>query len=252
MKKALVILSGGQDSTTCLYWAMKTYQSENVMALTFDYGQRHRVEIDAARRIASNAGIYHEVVEVESLLSSTSPLTSDNKLHEYLDYASMLDIVGDRIEDTFVPMRNAFFLVMAVNRAIAWGCTNVVIGVSEADTANYPDCTREFLVVFEDMAYRATRRGIRVIAPLSNLNKADTVRLAKDLGSACWRALAYTHTSYAGEYPPVSMNHANILRARGFEEAGFADPLVVRAINEGLMPIPATANYDYLRGSIDE
>lgn len=249
-KRALVVLSGGQDSTTCLFWAKQNY--EQVYAITFDYGQRHRIEIDAAITVAGMAAIgdNHEIVYIHDCLISTSPLTSDAKLEQYENFSQMDRVIGDRVELTFVPMRNMLFLTIAMNRAVALGQgTDVITGICQADNANYPDCTEAFRRAFEqaaDQALQATpdpeNPVCRVVAPFIFMSKAEMVALARDL-PGCWHALAYSHTSYDGKYPPVDMNHSNVLRAQGFEEAGLPDPLVLRAVYEGLMSYPNTPNY---------
>ncbi len=136
MRKALVILSGGQDSTTCLFWALQNF--EEVHCITFDYGQRHRIEIDAACKVAQLAGCgdRHEIVTIPNILVSSSPLTSGNELEQYTDAESMDAIIGDRREKTFVPMRNALFLTIAANRAQALGITHIITGVGQMDNAN--------------------------------------------------------------------------------------------------------------------
>lgn len=249
--KALVVLSGGQDSTTVLFWAKQRFSE--IHTITFDYGQRHKIEIESARKVSSMAGAYsHEVVEVKGDLKSISPLTSNNELDRYVDHASMVEEVGDRIEKTFVPMRNFLFFTIAANRAIALGCGDIVTGICEEDNANYPDCTGTFLRFFQAAVNLSLgvnddpRKELIFHAPLLHASKAATVRLARDL-PGCWEALAYTHTSYDGKYPPTDMNHSNILRAKGFEIAGLPDPLVLRAHSEGLMDLPSTRNYDLAR-----
>ena len=253
-KSALVILSGGQDSTTCLFWAKNNF--EVVHAITFDYGQRHAIEIESARRVAEMAKVAsHEVVRIPGLLLSTSPLTSDQELDRYASAEAMAAEVGDRIEKTFVPMRNTLFFVIAMNRAVALGCDDLVTGICEEDNANYPDCTGEFRDQFERLANQSLgtlvhgwlreRKRYTVHAPLLTLDKSETVKLALRL-PGCWEALAYTHTSYDGKYPPTDMNHSNVLRAFGFERAGLPDPLVVRAWREGLMELPTTKNYSFV------
>lgn len=249
---ALVVLSGGQDSTTCLYWAKAVFG--RVHAITFDYGQRHAIEIEAAAKVASMAGVTHEIVSLPAgVLAGTSPLTSaDHELERYADAGQMEAVIGDRREATFVPMRNALFLTIAANRAEVLGIPNVVIGVCQMDNANYDDCRAVFVEAAEDYVNKALghdHRGtarIRIVAPLMLLSKAETVHLAREL-PGCWEALAYTHTSYDGRYPPTDMNHANVLRADGFERAGLPDPLVLRAWSERVMNLPATANYDGVR-----
>lgn len=245
--KALVVLSGGQDSTTCLFWA-KAQGFDEIHAVTFDYGQRHAIEIEAAITVANMAGCSsHEVIRVPDILRSTSPLTSGAELEQYENAEEMATIIGERVEKTFVPMRNTLFLTIAVNRAIDLGCFTVVTGICEEDNANYPDCTERFRGNFEYLSNISLGlpedRRIKVVAPLMWRDKCATVQLAKQL-PGCWEAMAYTHTSYDGKYPPTDMNHANVLRAKGFEEAGLPDPLVIRAFEEGLMGLPNTKNYD--------
>jgi 7-cyano-7-deazaguanine synthase len=246
--KALVVFSGGQDSTTCLFWALKNFGEVHV--LTFDYGQRHRVEILAACMIADLAGVgeRHEVVKVRDVLVSTSPLTSPEvELEQYSDAQSL----PDGVEKTFVPMRNQFFLTIAANRAYALGCTHLVTGVCQEDSGGYPDCRQEFIDSFADTCNLGTFTGeeegilsnLTVHTPLMYLTKAESVRMAYE-DEKCWEALAFTHTAYDGKYPPTGHDHANLLREKGFTEAGLPDPLVLRAVNEGLMSLPDTANYE--------
>ncbi|MCX8501471.1 MAG: 7-cyano-7-deazaguanine synthase [Alphaproteobacteria bacterium] len=251
---ALVVFSGGQDSTTCLYLAKRDYAE--VHALSFDYGQRHSIEIEAARKIAKMAEVTsHEILQIGSnVLRSVSPLTSERPLEEYTDHETMVAKVGSRIEATFIPMRNALFFTIAFNRAVALGCQVIMTGISEADSANYPDCTVAFKTLMEKAAnqslgylnYANDPRKIDIVAPLVNFTKARSIELAASL-PGCFEALAYSHTSYDGLYPPTGMNHANVLRAQGFWEAGYGDPLVLRAVAEGLMELPKTSNYDRYR-----
>ena len=247
--KALVVLSGGQDSTTCLFWAKDWF--DEVHAITFDYAQRHRREIDAARKVAELAGVTsHAVVEVGPMLKGRSPLTNpDEELETYSSYAEMDGIIGDRVELTFVPMRNAFFLTLAANRAVAASIFDLVTGVCQQDNANYPDCRQTFIDA--QVAAINTALGIerfRIHTPLMNLTKAASIHLAKSMPGA-YEALAYSHTAYSGEYPPVTQDHASVLRAQGFIEAGEPDPLIVRAWREGLMELPSTNNYAQLRAA---
>src|SRR5581483_1461604 len=148
MSKAMVVLSGGQDSTTCLYWA-KNYFDE-IRAITFNYGQKHSVEVNCAEKIAEIAKVPHEIVHVPNILRSRSPLTDPNvPLETYSDYDSMDKIIGNRVELTFVPMRNAFFLTLAANRSLYYDMYNLVTGVCQMDRSNYPDCREEFITLQE-------------------------------------------------------------------------------------------------------
>ena len=253
-QKALVVLSGGQDSTTCLFWAKVMYPE--VHAITFDYGQRHRIEIESAVVVAEMAGVRsHEVISVgKDILHSTSPLVADTELEQYENPEQMEAVIGDRRELTFVPMRNALFLTIAANRAAALGGdVDIVTGVCQMDNANYDDCRQIFITAaglyIQTALGQDHRKGVgltSIVTPLMDLTKAETVSLAQEL-PGCMEALAYSHTSYDGKYPPTDMNHANVLRADGFAKAGVPDPLVVRAWREGLMELPETDNDFKLR-----
>jgi 7-cyano-7-deazaguanine synthase len=243
-EKCLVVLSGGQDSTTCLFWAKENYKQ--VSTITFNYGQKHSKEVYAAYRIAEMAGISnYRLVDVPDILKSKSPLLSSNPLEQYENYDQMDAVIGDRVELTFVPLRNPFFLLVATNHAISLGITDIITGVCASDNANYPDCTEDFIIAMETMIHAAMDdNSIRILTPLINLDKKRICQLGRNLGPQCLKALAYSHTSYDGKYPPTDMNHANVLRAKGFEEAGFPDPLVIRAYTDGLMDLPTTSNYN--------
>lgn len=225
----LVVLSGGQDSTTCLFWARERF--ERVCAVTFDYGQSHAIELESARKVAELAGVAdHETVKVGPLLRSTSPLLDANTpLDTYPDFETMERVVGKRVEATFVPMRNAFFLTLAANIAVAMGCRDLVTGVDEEDNANYPDCRESFIRSQQETINQALgTEDFRIHTPLIHLSKAQTVALAQSL-PGCMEAMAWTHTCYAGVFPPCGRCHSCVLRAHGFEEAGVEDPLLVRA-----------------------
>lgn len=246
--KALVVLSGGQDSTTCLFWAIQ--QGYDVHTITFDYGQKHKREIASAMKIALMAGIdfdKREIVKLgDNILAGTSPLTNKSaELEQYADHASL----PGGLEKTFVPMRNQLFLTVAANRAYVMGCNVLITGVCQEDSGGYPDCRASFISTLQNAINYGTFTGeagtlppLRILTPLMYLTKADSVRMALAL-PGCMEALAYSHTSYDGAYPPIGHDHATLLRAKGFEEAGVPDPLVVRAVGEGLMEMPKTDNY---------
>lgn len=249
---ALVVLSGGQDSVTCLFWAKQKFKE--VSAVSFDYGQKHAIELASACTVADMAKTPHEIVKVGPILGGRSPLTNpQEKLELYENYQQMDQVIGNRVELTFVPMRNSLFLTLAANRAVCKDITNIVTGVCQADNANYPDCRQTFLSAFEhtvNLSLGLEPHGedsLKFLAPLMNNSKPQTVKLATEL-PGCWEALAWSHTAYNGEYPPTSKDHASTLRAHGFEEAGFPDPLVVRAWFLGDMELPKTANYEKLIG----
>lgn len=253
MRRAIVVLSGGQDSTTCLFHAIKHY--DEVHAVTFDYGQRHRREIDAARFVAqlAGAGLTHELIVVPDILQGTSPLVNkESELEQYKDHHSL----PGGLEKTFVPMRNQFFLTVAANRAIVQNCDVLVTGVCQEDYGGYPDCRRVFIDALENAIRLGTAvdehdrfAEFEIDTPLMDLSKADSVQMALDL-KGCYGALGFSHTSYDGKYPPTGKDHATLLRAKGFEEAGVPDPLVVRAYWEGHMPLPETENYTEFKDAI--
>jgi 7-cyano-7-deazaguanine synthase len=248
MDGAVVVLSGGQDSTLCLYWAMERF--DPIIAITFDYGQSHLVEVAAAQQIAKWANADHYIIEVRDCLKSWSPLTDGSQpLETYSDFKEMSDIIGDRIEFTFVPLRNTLFLTIAANRAVYHGCKDLVTGVCQEDNANYPDCTRRFIdsmqwTVNESLGWIQSPPKFHIHTPLMHLSKAQSVREALKY-RGCYAALAYSHTAYSGEFPPVTQDHATVLRAHGFEEAGYPDPLIVRAYwLDKLDELPNTPNYE--------
>lgn len=255
LEGATVVFSGGQDSTTCLGWALK-YFSE-VACITFHYGQKHDIEIEAAARVIAffedktGRKIPHETMHLPSdTFLSTSPLVNrKEQLEVYDNHDQMESVIGNRVEKTFVPMRNAVFLMLAANRAVANGHASIVTGVCEADNANYPDCRWKFITSTEVAINNAlgldpygVRDRMQILTPLMRRTKSDTVTFALQLHHT-YAALAYSHTAYDGTYPPVSKDHASVLRAHGFEEADTPDPLVLRAVCEGLMELPDTSNY---------
>jgi 7-cyano-7-deazaguanine synthase len=249
-KNALVVLSGGQDSTVCLFWAKQQY--ETVHCISFDYNQRHRRELISACVISELAGNYeHDILRVSKhLLVSTSPLNSNTELDKYENFEAMQELVGSKIEKTFVPMRNVLFLTIAANRAAEIGNCDLVTGICQEDNANYPDCTEQFRYAMQNSINLALGTNIdnymRIQAPLMHKSKAETCRMSLDF-EGCYKALAYSHTSYDGCYPPTDNNHSNLLRAEGFLKAGIPDPLVVRAWFENKMKLPETSNYDSIR-----
>lgn len=243
---AVVVLSGGQDSSTCLYYAKTRF--DEVHAVTFDYGQRHKREVDAALYIGELAGVAsHEVIRLgDDILHGTSPLVDPQaELEQYEGHGAL----PGGLEKTFVPMRNQLFLTLAANRAYTKGIVHIYTGVCEEDYGGYPDCRSEFINTLELTCRLGTFTGepdtlpgLVIHTPLMTLTKEQTVHLAVRL-PGCYNALAYSHTSYDGAYPPTGKDHATLLRAKGFEAAGVPDPLILRAAWEGLMELPTTENY---------
>jgi 7-cyano-7-deazaguanine synthase len=147
-------------------------------------------------------------------------------------------------------MRNQLFLTLAANRAYVLGCNTLITGVGQEDFGGYPDCRQVFIDSFIQTSSFGTFTGtqgeletLRVLTPLMDLSKKQTIKLALNI-ERCYEALALTHTAYDGAYPPTGSDHATLLRAKGFEEAGIPDPLILRAHYEGLLPdLPETENY---------
>jgi 7-cyano-7-deazaguanine synthase len=218
MNRAVVLFSGGQDSTTCLYWALPRY--DEVRAVVIDYGQRHIAEVDAAQRIADLAGVTHEVLRFPTLLQ-----LGGNALIDKRREVSASGGLGGH-PSTFVPMRNVLFLALAAARAVQWGAEDVVCGACETDFSGYPDCRRATLDAVQDALSLAVDGRVSVVTPLMTLTKADTVRLARSL-PGCWEALALSVTCYHGHRLGCGACPACVLRARGFTEAAEIDPASV-------------------------
>lgn len=219
MSKALVVLSGGQDSTTCLYWAINEFGRDNVSSLSFDYGQRHKVELGAAKKVAEIAAIANEILPIDTFaVLGGNALTDDIDVAEETDEASL--------PNTFVPGRNLIFLTFAAAYAYQRDIKHLITGVTQTDYSGYPDCRENTLSSLEQTLRLGMEYDITLHTPLMNLSKSDTVTLADKLGAM--DAMAYTHTCYNGEQPPCGHCQACILRAKGFAEAGRADPLTER------------------------
>ncbi len=217
--KALVVLSGGQDSTTCLYWAIDRYGSANVSAITFDYGQRHRIELECARKIAAQAGVPQQCLPIDTF----SVLGGDALTDAKIDVVNEPDKESG-LPNTFVPGRNIIFLSFAAAWAWPRDIGNIVTGVAQTDYSGYPDCREETMKSLQQTLRLGMDSTIEIHAPLMHLSKKDTVELARDLGAL--DAMALTHTCYNGQRPPCGSCAACELRARGFAEAGIDDPLL--------------------------
>lgn len=222
--KALVILSGGQDSTTCA--ALATQQFDQVHAVTFDYQQRHAIELESAVAVAQALHLAsHEVSTIGAILKGTSPLVSDSPLDQY----SSADELPDGVEPTFIPGRNILFLTLAANRAVCLGIRDLFIGVCETDFAGYWDCRQSFvdaMTIALGEGFYGQTDAFRIHTPLMLLTKAESVRLAQDvLGDRFESVMSLTHTCYAGVKGGCGKCHACLLRDRGFQEAGVDDPI---------------------------
>lgn len=220
-KRAVVLLSGGLDSTTVLAHALA--EGWEAYALSFDYGQRHHEELSRAAEIAQALGaVEHKVVRVDLAAFGGSALTAD------LDVPKNRVDVGGDIPITYVPARNTVFLSLALAWAETLGARDLFVGVNALDYSGYPDCRPDFLRAFEALASVATKAGVesgepfRIHAPLLELTKADIVRKAVALGVDLSRTLSCYDPGVGGA--PCGACDACMLRAKGFAEAGVSDP----------------------------
>lgn len=221
--KALVVLSGGQDSTTCLFWALREFGAANVEAVTFDYGQRHRIELDAARKVAELAGVRQTQLPIDTFAAIGGNALTDAAI---TPEQGARDDADSTIPNTFVPGRNLIFLSFAAAFAYTRGIEHVVTGVAQTDYSGYPDCRENTLKALELALRLGMDSRVTLHTPLMFMSKAETVQLAQEVGAM--GAMAWSHTCYNGEVPPCGHCAACELRAKGFAEAGIADPLVVR------------------------
>ena len=220
--QAVVVLSGGQDSTTCLYWAIDRFGETNVQSLTFDYGQRHRIELDCAARIAADAGISNVRLPIDTFAALGGDALTDSKIA-----VESQPVPTTGLPNTFVPGRNLVFLTFATAFAYQRGIAHVVTGVAQTDYSGYPDCREETIEALQKALRLGMECDVQIHTPLMHLSKRETVLLARDLGAI--PAMAMTHTCYNGVRPPCGDCPACQLRAKGFAEAGIADPLLASA-----------------------
>jgi len=216
--RSLVVLSGGQDSTTCLYWAVERFGRDNVSALTFDYGQRHRVELECATAVAAFVGIEQACLPIDTFRTLGGNALTDREI------AVESGPPSPGLPNTFVPGRNLIFLTFAAAYAWQRGIAHIVTGVAQTDYSGYPDCREQTISALQTALRLGMESEVQLHTPLMHLSKKETVELARDLGAL--PAMALTHTCYNGERPPCGHCQACRLRARGFEEAGIVDPLL--------------------------
>jgi 7-cyano-7-deazaguanine synthase len=221
-RPAVILLSGGLDSTTCLAWALR--EGFTCHTLAVDYGQRHRVELEAAARVAAALGAAsHRVVHTDLRAIGGSALTAAIAVPRDRDEAAM----GADVPVTYVPARNTVMLALALGLAETLGAADLVAGMNALDYSGYPDCRPEFVRAFETLANLATRAGtegtrFHVHTPLMALDKAGIVRLGVSLGVD----YALTHSCYdpASDGAACGRCDSCRLRQKGFREAGVADP----------------------------
>ena len=217
--RAVVLLSGGLDSATVLALARK--ETRECIALSFAYGQRHEIELQAARRVAASMRVLeHVFYPLDLRVFGGSALTDD--------IAVPKDVAGaPGIPVTYVPARNTIFLALALGLAESRGASEIWIGVNAIDYSGYPDCRPQFVEAFQQVILRGTRSGVerqepRIVAPLINMTKAEIIRRGVELGVD----YSLTHSCYDpdGQRRACGRCDSCVLRRKGFEEAGVRDP----------------------------
>ncbi|WNP28435.1 7-cyano-7-deazaguanine synthase QueC [Moraxella sp. DOX410] len=227
-QNAVVLLSGGLDSVTCLYWAKANYA--NVTAVSFNYGQRHNSELNAAKKIAATAQVNHRIIDIDlaqlggSALTDASLVVPDAKQTDFSDNQH-----NDSIPITYVPARNTIFLSYALALAEVTQSNAIVIGVNAVDYSGYPDCRPEYIEAFENMANLATKAGVMgnhlyIATPLLHLSKAAIIKLGVSLGVD----YALTVSCYRADSEGRACGHCDscYLRQQGFLQAEIDDPTI--------------------------
>ncbi len=222
---AVVLFSGGLDSTTCLYWAKSVFRQ--VIAISFRYGQRHSSELIAASQIAKQLDVIHKIIDIDIGGLGGSALTDQNIAVPDFDKHQHYDTTTTNVPVTYVPARNTIFLSYALAVAEVYHANHIVIGVSSVDFSGYPDCRADYIAAFESMANLATVAGrqgcaLKIIAPLQHLSKAQTLQLGLSLGVD----YSMTISCYRADKDGLACGVCDSchLRQQGFIEAGIADP----------------------------
>ncbi len=223
MKRAVVLLSGGIDSTTTL--AIAIAEGYEAYALSFDYGQRHQIETEAARRVANSLGVKeHRVAKIDMRIFGGSALTDDIDVPKKRSEAE----IGHGIPLTYVPARNTIFLAYALAWAEVVPANDIFIGINAIDYSGYPDCRPEFIEAFETLASLGTKAGVegrhfQIHTPLIKFSKAKIIRKAVELGVD----LSLTHSCYDPSPEGLACAECDscLLRLKGFREAGVKDPV---------------------------
>jgi len=213
-KKALVLFSGGQDSTTCLAQALADYPN-GVVALCINYGQRHKIEIKQAKTLCDIAGVEFISIDLPFIAGLSSNALTDSSIEISQD--------DNGLPSTFVEGRNLFFLSVAAVKAKTLGINTMYCGVCETDYSGYPDCREDFVTSAQTTISLALDYPIHIITPLMHLTKGETVSLMKQLGRFEW--YKHSHTCYEGKRPACGKCPACVLRLKGFEDAQETDPL---------------------------
>ena len=229
MKESIVLFSGGIDSTTVLYWALDRY--DKIFALTFDYGQRNRIELDMASKIAQELGVPQKILQVDLQQIGGSSLT-DTKL-SLPQYESMEEIEKGA-SSTYVPFRNGIFLALAAARAEVDGIKEIVCGFNIIDSPNYPDTRNQFVQAMQEAINQGTRayfthEPIKIITPFTNLKKSEIIKEGLSLGAD----YSYSLSCYSGTEIPCQKCSSCLLRQKAWEELGLKDHLILRLKKAG-------------------
>ena len=217
-RKALVLFSGGQDSTTCLYWAKEKF--DEVYALTIDYGQRHQREIESSKKICELANVKQKIVPISFLKNMNDSALLDGSTDDVNKKAKH----DEKLPASFVPGRNVLMLTLIAIYGYSIDIHDIVTGVCQTDYSGYPDCRDNTIKATQLALSLGLGKDIIIHTPLMFLTKAEEVKLAQEL-NGCMQALAYSHTCYNGEFPPCGECPSCKLRQKGFDEAGVLDPI---------------------------
>ncbi len=212
----IVVFSGGQDSTTCLHWAI--FHFKQVVPIFFYYGQRHAIESESAQKIARLNNLTLETINLDFFKHFGSNALIHHNLH--------ITTPQNDVPNTFVPGRNLIFLTVAASYAYTRDIHHIVTGVCQSDYSGYPDCRLDTMQALQNALSLGTDKSFIIHTPLMMLSKADTVRMAKQYGAL--DSLSFSHTCYEGVYPPCNKCPACKLRNKGFKEAGVPDPIYSR------------------------
>jgi len=212
--KAVVLFSGGQDSATCLAQACADFGND-VVAVGFDYGQRHKIELEQAKILAELGGVSYRIIDL-NFISQLTP-------NSLTDASIEIDHKEGELPSTFVPGRNLFFISVGAVIARQLGAPYLYIGICQTDYSGYPDCRDDFIKATQQTVNLAMETDLEIRTPLMWLTKAETVTLMADLGRLDW--YKESHTCYEGSRPACGKCPACLLRLKGFEEAGISDPL---------------------------
>lgn len=225
MKEVLVLLSGGLDSATCLALAVQRYGADKVLALTVSYGQKHKKELDAARRLAQYYQVEQRLLDLEPLFegSNCSLLAWSDQAIPQESYSQQLAEVPDSPVSTYVPFRNGLFLSAAASVALSAGCQRIYYGIHRDDAAGsaYPDCSDAFNAAIKEAIYLGSGQALTVEAPFVEHNKADIVRLGTELGVP----YELSWSCYEGREKACGRCGTCIDRRAAFAANGLRDPL---------------------------